>query len=84
MKKDILTDNQLLCRLLCTEHEIQSTTSYDWDGLKRKDYPHCIMQYTISGEGLYENPNGSFPIFPCPMWVCLSTLEPHSLSVSFK
>ncbi|MFH1905341.1 MAG: AraC family transcriptional regulator [bacterium] len=76
MKKDILTDNQLLCRLLCAGHEIQSTTNYDWHGLKRSDNLLCIMQYTVSGEGLYEDPKGSFPV-PAEHAMLLSVPSDH-------
>jgi len=76
MEEEILTDNQLLCRLIGTGHEIQSSTNYDWHGLKRKDYPHCIMQYTISGKGLYEDTKGVF-LIPAEHAMLVSVPEEH-------
>ena len=76
MKKEILTDNQLLCRLIYASHEVQSNTSYDWHGLKRSDKPHCIMQYTISGKGLYEDSSGSF-LVPAEHAMLLSVPSGH-------
>ncbi|MBU0477425.1 AraC family transcriptional regulator [bacterium] len=69
-------NNQLLCRLLFTGRAIQSTTRYDWHGLKRRDQPCCIMQYTISGKGLYEDPIGSFSV-PTEHAMLLSVPEEH-------
>jgi len=44
--------------------ELQTSTAYDWDGRSRKDRDRCLFQYTLSGRGAIELPEGRFDLGP--------------------
>ncbi|MBT2699416.1 helix-turn-helix transcriptional regulator [Bacillus sp. ISL-40] len=48
------TLNSSFYQLFAVGHQHIKDTSYEWDGLKRKDGPLLLFQYTISGSGNIE------------------------------
>jgi AraC-like DNA-binding protein len=51
-----------LCNLFAVGYESRQDTDYRWDGLTRMDGPLLLFQYTLSGEGIYEDETGAHPI----------------------
>ncbi|WP_181832948.1 AraC family transcriptional regulator [Bacillus taeanensis] len=42
--------------------EKQTSTAYNWNGLKRKELGVCVFQYTLSGKGTLEIEGQSYPL----------------------
>jgi len=51
-----------LCNLFAVGHECVTEAAYYWDGLTRKDGPLLLLQYTVQGEGVYEEKGSSYRI----------------------
>ncbi len=51
-----------LCNLFAVGYESVQHTDYRWDGLTRTDGPLLLFQYTLSGEGIFEDGTGAHPI----------------------
>jgi AraC-like DNA-binding protein len=51
-----------LCNLFAVGYDSVEDTDYRWDGLTRMDGPLLLFQYTLSGEGIYEDRTGRHSI----------------------
>lgn len=51
-----------LCNLFAVGYESTQDAGYRWDGLTRTDGPLLLFQYTLAGEGVYEDRDNLHPI----------------------
>jgi len=60
--KAALADNALIFSTPTTEQVITARSRYRWDSRHRGETPFVILQWTQSGEGVYENERGRWPV----------------------
>lgn len=53
-----------LCSLFATGLERAQDAAYRWDGMTRTDGPLLLFQYTLEGEGIYEDKDGAHRVGP--------------------
>ncbi|WP_079913076.1 AraC family transcriptional regulator [Paenibacillus sp. 32352] len=54
--------NLSMCELFAVGRDVVRDTSYCWGGLERTDGPLLLFQYTLEGEGIYENGGNTYRI----------------------
>lgn len=59
-----------LPRLIQVSAEERESPSYHWDGRLRDDNIHCCFQYTLSGEGVFEDAAGKHRLPPGNGFLC--------------
>ncbi|WP_058302987.1 helix-turn-helix domain-containing protein [Gorillibacterium timonense] len=58
------SDRLALCNLFAVGRDRVQDPAYRWDGETRTDGPLLLFQYTLDGEGVFENESGIYRIGP--------------------